>query len=132
MRLGDPPDDRKTEPRAAPLARFASRARGVRAVETVEDVGLRFGRDWHWGSSRWAQLNLTTGYLQIVGTRDDVHAAFTGAPEARFALAGMPRQRGTGWLQMNLGVGGEHWAWLLSYNQQAGDEAMTLGMKLNF
>ncbi|MEO8746112.1 MAG: autotransporter outer membrane beta-barrel domain-containing protein [Rhodanobacter sp.] len=99
---------------------------------TTAMAGLRLGRDWHWSGTRWAQLNLSAGYMQVVDARDDAQAAFTGAPGVRFALNGLPLQRVSGWLQMNLGVGGERLAWQLSYDRQANDEAMSLGMKLQF
>ena len=44
----------------------------------------------------------------------------------------MPQQRNSGWLQLSLGTGDEHWAWLLNYDRQASVEALSLGVKLGF
>lgn len=95
-------------------------------------AGLRIGQDWHTNSGRWTSVNLAAGYLQTLPARDDAQAAFTGTPDARFALDGMQQGRNTGWLHLNLGTGSEHWTWLLSYDRQASDEALSLGAKLGF
>lgn len=95
-------------------------------------LGLRLGKYWGSDKSRWTQLNLSGGFLHLLGARDDAYATFTGAPDVTFALAGMPRQRNTGWLQMSLGTGGENWAWLLSYDRQADAEAASVGMQFRF
>lgn len=95
-------------------------------------LGLRLGRIWGSDSGRWTQLNLSTGYLHLLSARDDAYAAFTGAPDNTFALAGTPRQRTTGWLQMSLGTGGENWAWLLNYDREAQAEAASVGMQFRF
>lgn len=94
-------------------------------------AGLRIGQDWHTNSGRWTSVNLAAGYLQTLRARDDAQAAFTGAPDVRFAL-GMQQGRNTRWLHLNLGTGNEHWNWLLSYDRQASDEALSLGAKLSF
>jgi len=95
-------------------------------------AGLRFSRYWGSGKGRWTQLNLSGGFLHLLSARDDAYAAFIGAPDVTFALAGPPRQRNTGWLQMSLGTGGETWAWLLNYDRQAEAEAASVGMQLKF
>jgi uncharacterized protein with beta-barrel porin domain len=95
-------------------------------------VGLRFDRYWAAGSGRWTQLNVSTGYLHLLAARDDAYAAFTGAPDVTFSLAGMPHQRNTGWLQMSLGTGGENWAWLLGYDRHANVGAASVGMQFQF
>lgn len=95
-------------------------------------AGLRFGRDWRWGGGHWAQLNLTSGYLELLDAHDNAHAAFTGTPDVTFALDGPPQQRGSGWLQLNFGTGGRRWAWLLSYDRQASDEVVSLGTQFRF
>jgi uncharacterized protein with beta-barrel porin domain len=95
-------------------------------------AGLRIGQDWHTNSGRWMSVNLAAGYLQTLRDRDDAQAAFTGTPDVRFALDGMQQGRNTGWLHLNLGTGNEHWNWLLSYDRQASDEALSLGAKLGF
>ncbi|HKV64974.1 MAG TPA: autotransporter domain-containing protein [Rhodanobacteraceae bacterium] len=95
-------------------------------------AGLRIGQDWHTNSGRWTSVNLAAGYLQTLRARDDAQAAFTGTPDVRFALDGMQQGRNTGWLHLNLGTGNEHWTWLLSYDRQASDEALSLGAKLGF
>ncbi|HJR13473.1 MAG TPA: autotransporter domain-containing protein [Rhodanobacteraceae bacterium] len=95
-------------------------------------AGLRFSRYWGSGKGRWTQLNLSGGFLHLLSARDDAYAAFTGAPDVTFALAGLPRQRNTGWLQMSLGTGGENWAWLLNYDRQAEAEAASVGMQVRF
>jgi hypothetical protein len=78
------------------------------------------------------QLNFGAGYLQLLDARDDAYAAFSGAPDVTFALAGLPRQRVAGWEQLSLGTGGDNWAWRLSYDRQAGAEAASVGMQLRF
>lgn len=95
-------------------------------------AGLRIGQDWHTNSGRWMSVNLAAGYLQTLRARDDAQAAFTGTPDVRFALDGMQQGRNTGWLHLNLGTGNEHWNWLLSYDRQASDEALSLGTKFSF
>jgi uncharacterized protein with beta-barrel porin domain len=95
-------------------------------------AGLRIGQDWRTNSGRWMSVNLAAGYLQTLRARDDAQAAFTGIPDVRFALDGMQRERNTGWLHLNLGTGDEHWNWLLSYDRQASDEALSLGTKFSF
>lgn len=99
---------------------------------TSAAAGLRFGQDWRRGGGRWTQLNLAAGYRQLLDQRDDARAAFTGTPDVQFALAGLPPGNGSGWLQLNLGTGGQHWAWLLNYDRQAGDQAVSLGAQLKF
>jgi len=59
-------------------------------------------------------------------------AAEFSSPDVTFALAGLPRQRNTGWLQMGLGTGDENWAWLLGYDRQAQAEAASVGMQFRF
>jgi uncharacterized protein with beta-barrel porin domain len=95
-------------------------------------VGLRLSRYWVSTNGRWTQLNLAGGLLHLLAARGDAYAAFTGAPDVTFALAGLPRQRNTGWLQMSLGTGGENWAWLLNYDRQAKAEAASVGMQFRF
>ncbi|MBS0433213.1 MAG: autotransporter outer membrane beta-barrel domain-containing protein [Proteobacteria bacterium] len=95
-------------------------------------AGLRLDRYWQSGDSRWTRLNFTAGYLHLLNAVDDAYAAFAGTPDVPFALAGMPRQQNTGWLQMNLRTGGENWAWLLSYDRQASEETASLGLTLKF
>lgn len=95
-------------------------------------AGLRLGREWRGDGDRWTRLDLTAGYLQLLHARDDARAAFAGAPDVIFALNGMRPRRNTGWLQMSLATGGAHWNWLLSYDRQASDEALTLGAKFGF
>jgi outer membrane autotransporter protein len=95
-------------------------------------AGLRLGTDWLSSSGRWMKLNLTAGYRQLLQADDDARAAFTGTPEVTSVLGGMPRQRNTGWLQMNLATGGTRWDWLLSYDRQAGDDALSLGATFKF
>lgn len=99
---------------------------------TSAAAGLRLGHDWRMGGARWASLNLTAGYLHTLQASDDARAAFTGAPDVMFALDGMQHRRNTGWLHLNLGTGTEHWNWLLSYDRQASDAALSLGAKLDF
>lgn len=95
-------------------------------------AGLRLGTDWLNSSGRWTKLNLTAGYRQLLQADDDARVAFTGIPEVTSVLGGMPRQRNTGWLQMNLATGGTRWDWLLSYDRQAGDDALSLGATFRF
>lgn len=95
-------------------------------------AGLRLGTTWQANGGRWTTLNLATGYQRLAYSRDDARAAFTGTPDVTFELIGTPPRRNTGWLQMNLATGGAHWNWLLSYDRQAGDEALSLGAELDF
>jgi uncharacterized protein with beta-barrel porin domain len=99
---------------------------------TSAAAGLRFGRDWRGSDGRWTQLNVAAGYQRLLDARDDAFAAFTGAPEVKFAFDGMPRQRNSGWLHLSLVTGGERWAWMLNYDRQASDETLSLGVKLGF
>lgn len=99
--------------------------------QTSAAAGLRLGRDWRTGD-RWTALNVTAGYRQILAAHDDARAAFTGAPDMTFALDGAQGHRNSGWLQLNLAAGNEHWNWLLSYDRQASDTALSLGAKLSF
>ena len=99
---------------------------------TSSTVGLRFGQDWHDSAGRWTQLNVAAGYVRLLDAHDDAFAAFTGAPEVKFALDGMPRQRNAGWWQLSLGTGDERQAWLLNYDRQASDQTLSLSMKLRF
>ncbi len=95
-------------------------------------AGVRLGTDWRSRSGRWTSFNLTAGYRQLLNANDDARAAFTGAPDVSFALAGMPRQRNAGWLQMNLATGSGDWAWRLSYDRQGHAEAASVGMQFRF
>lgn len=95
-------------------------------------AGLRLGQSWRLDDRRSMQLNFGAGYLQLLDARDDAYAAFSGAPDVTFALAGLPRQRVAGWEQLSLGTGGDNWAWRLSYDRQAGAEAASVGMQLRF
>ncbi|HKT42705.1 MAG TPA: autotransporter domain-containing protein [Rhodanobacteraceae bacterium] len=95
-------------------------------------AGFRLASEWRAGGNRWTRFNLTAGYLQLLQARDGARAAFTGAPDMTFVLDGVQGHRNTGWLQMNLATGNEHWNWLLSYDRQASDEALSLGAKFDF
>lgn len=99
---------------------------------TSATTGLRLGQDWHMGDDRWASVNLAAGYLQTLYAHDGTRAAFTGAPDVVFALAGTQHRRNTGWLHLNVGAGNEHWNWLLSYDRQASEAALSLGAELSF
>ena len=99
--------------------------------QTSAAAGLRLGRDWRNGD-RWTALNVTTGYRQILAAHDGARAAFTGAPDMTFALDGTQAHRNSSWLQLNLAAGNEHWNWLLSYDRQASEEALSLGAKFSF
>lgn len=95
-------------------------------------AGLRLERFWGSGKGRWTQLDLSGGFLHLLAAHDDAYAAFTGAPDVTFALAGLPHQRNIGWLQVSLGTGGENWAWLVNYDRQAKAEAASVGMQFRF
>lgn len=99
---------------------------------TSAAMGLRLNGYRDSTSGHWTQLDLAGGFVHLLSARDDAYAAFTGAPDVTFALAGLPRQRNTGWLQMTLGTGGENWAWLLNYDRQAKAEAASVGMQFRF
>lgn len=95
-------------------------------------AGIRIDAGWRSPGGHWAALGMTTGYRQPLRADDDSRAAFTGAPAATFALAGMPRQRNAAWLQMNLTGGGRNWTWLLGYDRQGKAEAASAGMQFRF
>lgn len=95
-------------------------------------AGLRLGTTWQGNGGRWTTLNLATGYRRLAYSRDNARAAFTGSPDVTFELIGTPPRRNSGWLQMSLATGGAHWNWLLSYDRQASDQALSLGAKLDF
>lgn len=94
-------------------------------------AGLRLGRDWRRGG-RWTALDVSTGYRQILAAHNDARAAFAGVPDTTFALDGMPQRQNIGWLRADLATGNERWNWLLSYDRQASDEALSLGVRLRF
>ncbi|MFO1505912.1 MAG: autotransporter domain-containing protein, partial [Lysobacterales bacterium] len=95
-------------------------------------AGLRLGSDWRGSDGRWTRLNLTTGYRQLLHANDDAVAAFTGAPVATFALDGAPPQRTTGWTQVNLTTEGERWNWLLNYDRQGSDDAVSVAAQIRY
>jgi uncharacterized protein with beta-barrel porin domain len=99
--------------------------------QTGAAAGLRLGRDWRDGE-RWTALNLSMGYRQILAAHDDARAAFAGVPDLAFALDGLPHRQSIGWLHANLATGNAHWNWLLSYDRQASDEALSLGANFRF
>lgn len=95
-------------------------------------AGLRLGADWRRSGGRWTTLNVTAGFRRLLQADDAARVAFTGTPAVMAALDGMPRQRNSGWLQMNLATGGAHWNGLLSYDRQAGDQAVSVGATFKF
>lgn len=97
------------------------------------DIGLRYARNWRWDADRWMQLDLGARYQHLLGASDEVYAAFTGTPDIRFALDGLPHERGNSWWELNLAGGaGDRWSWLLSYNNGADRQAVSVGVEVGF
>lgn len=98
---------------------------------TSATAGLRFGQAWRSGD-RVTTLNLATGYSQVLLARDNARAAFTGAPDAMFALDVLPTARGNGWLQLGIGTGNERWNLGLDYARLAENQSLMLHTRLAF
>ena len=97
------------------------------------EAGVRYARSWRWGSDRWMQLDVGARHHYMLEARDDMYAAFTGTPAAGFNLQGLSNDRSDTWLQVNLAGGGrDRWSWLLSYDNRANTQAMSLGFELGF
>ena len=100
---------------------------------TSGDAGFRYARHWRWGEDRWMQLDFGTRYQYLLGASDDMRAAFTGTPGVGFDLYGLPHGRDNSWLEMNLTGGrSDRWSWLLSYDNRADNQAVSLGVALGF
>jgi outer membrane autotransporter protein len=97
------------------------------------DIGLRYARNWHWGTDRWLQLDLGARYQHRLAASDDAHAAFTGTPGAVFALNGLPYPRNNSWWEANLAGGaGDRWTWLLSYDNRVDRQSVSVGVEIGF
>ncbi|MBS0571610.1 MAG: autotransporter domain-containing protein [Proteobacteria bacterium] len=101
-------------------------------ARSYASAGLRFERNWRMGDGQWWRLNLAAGAMQQLSARDMANAAFTGTPDAAFALAGIANPQTSGWMQVNLGATGEKWSWLLSLDRQASAQALSMGMEYRF
>ena len=100
---------------------------------TSGDAGFRYARHWRWGEDRWMQLDFGARYQYLLGASDDMRAAFTGTPGVGFDLYGLPHGRDNSWLEMNLTGGrSDRWSWLLSYDNRADNQAVSLGVALGF
>ena len=99
---------------------------------TSSDAGFRYARHWRWGEDRWMRLDLGARYQYLLGASDDMRAAFTGTPTIAFDLNGLPHARDNSWLEMSLAGGSDRWSWLLSYDHQADNKAVSLGVALGF
>ena len=78
------------------------------------------------------RLDLGARYQYLLGASDDMRAAFTGTPTIAFYLNGLPHARDNSWLEMSLAGGSDRWSWLLSYDHQADNKAVSLGVALGF
>ena len=58
--------------------------------------------------------------------------AFTGAPDAMFALDALPTARGNGWLQLGIGTGNQRWNLDLDYARLAENQSLMLHTRLAF
>ena len=97
------------------------------------EAGVRYARSWRWGSDRWMQLDVGARHHYMLEASDDMRAAFAGTPAAGFNLQGLSNDRSDTWLQVNLAGGGrDRWSWLLSYDNRANTQAMSLGFELGF
>lgn len=94
-------------------------------------TGLRLGQAWRNGN-RVTTLSLAAGYSRILHAQDDSRAAFTGTPDTSFALGALPESRGSGWMQLDLGTGNEHWNVGVNYDRQASNQAVVLHTRLAF
>lgn len=97
------------------------------------DAGLRYARDWRWGTDRWVRFDLGAQYRFPLGASNDMRAAFTGTPGAGFDLRGLSHgDEGSAW-QMNLAGGSrDRWSWSLSYDQRSSNRVASLGFEVGF
>jgi uncharacterized protein with beta-barrel porin domain len=93
------------------------------------DAGLRYANDWRWGRAGWLQLQLDARYRHVLSASDRMRAAFTGAPEAGFDLAGVANTGDGVALGANVLGGGERWGWLFRYDRRTDDQAVSMRLQ---
>jgi hypothetical protein len=83
------------------------------------DIGLRFGREWHFDKLGWLRLDTDARWNRsLADAGDPVRAAYTGAPDLWFDL---PNDIATssGWLDLGLqGAFGHRWTWSFDASRQ--------------
>jgi hypothetical protein len=88
-------------------------------AQLTGDIGLRFGREWHFDKLGWLRLDTDARWNRsLADAGDPVRAAYTGAPDLWFDL---PNDIATssGWLDLGLqGAFGHRWTWSFDASRQ--------------
>ena len=101
-------------------------------------AGMRYLRDWRFGSEGWMQLDVSAQYRHVFArSGDPVHAAFAGAPMAGFQLDGLPFDDDHGVFGFGLAGGWrDAWRWFVLYDKaftgDARGDAWSAGLRLAF
>lgn len=98
------------------------------------DVGVRYTRQWQWNAGeRWVRMDVAARQRQWFAVEDDFQAAFAGAPDLVFDVAGMPVPRSEfGWNWTLTGGATDRLAWMFRYEQREADRGLAMGLAVGF